>query len=98
MLDSNAPKLEEILEIYLNHKNSAASSSSPLSHHSIITFRSNESSTISSMASDSPSMFSESLTDSDINGDSPVKSKKRTRKSKNEEELFPSSKRLKNNA
>lgn len=95
MLDANTPKLEEVLQFYLNNKSATSNSSSPLPHHSIITFRSNESSTISSMASDSSNIFSESQTDSDINGDSPVNSKKRTRKSKNEDECFPSSKRLK---
>lgn len=95
-MESTEPKLEDILKFYLDHKDS--NSSPLLNNHTVVSFRSNDSSTISTSASDSLEIFSSTQTETDSDVNSPEDEKKRGRKtSKNERECLPSSKRVKNN-
>lgn len=102
-MDSGEPKLEAIVKFYLDHQTNETQSTSPSAQHSsIITFRSNDSSTYASTTTSSLDTFSDSQTESDVNDDSTTKDdgssklKRKRVKSKNEEMNYPSTKRAKN--
>lgn len=92
-LDAHSPKLEDIIQFYLDHKGklTMTDTAPDLSQQSMIAFRSDESSLIDSSTQDSIHL-SESMTESD---DSPVGPKRKRKDSRSDVASLPSTKRLK---
>lgn len=88
-MDETSPKLEEIIQFYLDHKNKTTQIDLSL-NNSLIAFRSNDSSMFDS--SQNSTFLSESTADSD---DSPIGPKRKRKESKSDLASLPSNKRSK---
>lgn len=89
-LEENSPKLEEIVDFYLNNQNKVETSVN-MSENSNITFRSNDSSLMES-SNQSSVILSDSVNESD---DSPIGKKRKRKDSRNDTACMPSNKRSK---